>query len=121
VLRLVGGLARKPANKGSLRVFSGLVCFPLAWAAAGLVVGRRRGAWAGVATGAIAAIGGYVTVLEFERFATLRRAWRGAERRFDLRGRVDGLLASRAALIEAVAKAAGDENQYGLGRGSALQ
>jgi 1-acyl-sn-glycerol-3-phosphate acyltransferase len=121
LVRLAGGLARKPANKGSLRVLAGIVCFPLAWVGAGVVVGRRRGAWAGVATGVVAAVGGYATVLEFERFATLRRAWRGAERRFDLRSRVDQLLASRAALIEAVGAAAGDENRYGLGRGAALQ
>jgi hypothetical protein len=60
-------------------------------------------------------------VLEFERVVTLRRAWRGAERRFDLRARVEGLQASRAALIESVKAAAGDGNRYGLGRGAALQ
>lgn len=118
-VRFAGRLARKPAAKGTLRVGAAIVAFPAAWVGAGWLVGRRRGLLAGSLTAVAAAVGGYATVLEAERFAKLRRAWRGAERRFDLRSRVDELLAARAALVDAVNAAAAARNEAGIaGRGA---
>jgi 1-acyl-sn-glycerol-3-phosphate acyltransferase len=107
VVRSVGLLARKPAAMGTLRVLAGLVLFPLAWLLTGVAVGRRKGAVAGLAAAGLAALGGAATVVEFERMARLRRAWRGAERRWGVRGRVAELLDARAALLAAVEDATG--------------
>ncbi len=110
VVRGVGLLAKKPANKGTLQVLAGLVLFPIFWAVAGVVVGRRKGWLAGLAAALVASVGGYATVLEFERAVKLRRAWRGAERRWDVRGRVGQLLQARAALVDAVERAVAGGN-----------
>jgi hypothetical protein len=60
-----------------------------------------------LAAAGLAALGGAATVVEFERMARLRRAWRGAERRWGVRGRVAELLDARAALLVAVEDATG--------------
>lgn len=101
LVRGVAALARKPAAGGTLRLVTGIVAFPASWVTAGLALGRGRPRWVAVAVGVAAAASGYATVLEFERYAAVRRAWRGRTVRLGLRRRVDDLLDSRRQLLEA--------------------
>ena len=100
-VRAAGGLAHKPAGRGTYRVLAALVTFPLAWVGAGVAVGRRWGwAW-GVAAAMVTPVVGYATVLELEQVATVPAVRRGGGDRLTVGERAE-LAAARQAVVDAV-------------------
>jgi len=73
LIRLIAGTRRDGDQQATLKVFPGLVLFPLAWLAEAWTAGRYAGAWAGWAVLLAAPLAGLVAIRFHERRERLVR------------------------------------------------
>jgi 1-acyl-sn-glycerol-3-phosphate acyltransferase len=98
-----------PVTKGTVRILASMVAFPLNWIVTAVIVDRRRGRTAAVATLFGAPVFGFAAVYAFERWSNLRHAWKGWQRVSEERSRLGPVLERRAALVALVEKAIGED------------
>ena len=105
IVKAIGRAVTKPVMKGTTRVLSALVVFPLTWAVVILASGVD-GWLQTLAVLAFLPLSGIVAVGVFERIVRAFRAWRGWQALRDRRALLGDILADRVRLVAAVEEAA---------------
>lgn len=101
IVRLVGAMVVNPVTKGTARLATALVVFPLAWIAVALL-DEFHGMVADVAVFVVAPILGIVAVTWFEALVGVIRDWRWWETVSERRALLPAVRASRARLVATV-------------------
>ena len=105
VVKMVGRAVAQPVMKGTMRILSTLVVFPLTWVVVVLLLGVE-GWLLTLAVIAFLPASGLVAVAVFERIVRGFRAWRGWQALRDRRALLGDILADRRRLVETVEEAA---------------
>lgn len=102
-----GRAAAEPVSKGTHRLLTALVVFPVTWLCVAVAAAQltQRGWLAGVATIVVAAVSGIATVHCLERMIRVWRAWRGRIALRDRRTLLADVRTDRDRLVRAVAAA----------------
>lgn len=112
IVRLVGRVVSEPVTKGTARLLTALVVFPVAWSGAA-VLDAWDGALAGVAVFLLAPVLGLVAVGWSESLVRVHRDWRGWIGLTERRALLPAVREARREVVRAVARAerAGDGPQ----------
>jgi glycerol-3-phosphate O-acyltransferase / dihydroxyacetone phosphate acyltransferase len=98
IVTVVGRVARTPVSKGTARLVTALVAFPVAWSVVA-VADPFEGAWSGVAIFVLAPLLGLVALAAVERVARVYLAWRSWVGLAERRALVGDVRASRAEVV----------------------
>lgn len=112
IVRLVGRVVSEPVTKGTARLLTALIVFPVAWSGAA-VLDPWEGVPAGVAAFLLAPVLGLVAVAWAESLVRVHRDWRGWIGLTERRSLLPAVREARGEVVRAVARAerAGDDPQ----------
>lgn len=108
VVFAAGHAANQPVTKGTARLLTSLVAFPLAWTAVALL-DRWEGVLPTLAVFALAPALGLIAVASVERASGVIAAWRAWVGLTDRRALLDGVLHARQQVLAAVEHTLADE------------